>query len=126
MTCKGHGRVAKLTHYDVKLLVHVDPKSASGRTRPMASLITLLLVVEGWLDQLERVGFWCAFRIIRPKDNMLIAERRQSLALIKMSAGKFLRLPESWKKYRDLQTDRREKGGIATEGKNLDQRSEVG
>src|SRR5207245_4102154 len=31
------------------------------------------LVVEGWLDQLERARFWCAFRIIRPKDNMLIA-----------------------------------------------------
>src|SRR2546425_4073648 len=23
-----------------------------------------LLVVEGWLDQLERVRFWCAFRIV--------------------------------------------------------------
>ena len=92
----------------------------------MASLVTLLLVVEGWLDQLERVGFWCAFRIIRPKDKMLIAECRQSLALIEMPAGKLLRLPESWEKYRDLQTDRCEKGSIATEGKNLDQRSEVG
>jgi hypothetical protein len=89
-------------------------------------LITLLLVVEGWLDQLERVGFWCTFRIIRPKDNMLIAERRQSLALIEIPAEKLLRLPESWEKYRDLQTDRREKGSIASEGKNLDQRSEVG
>src|SRR5438034_157822 len=27
------------------------------------------LVVEGWLDHLERVRFWCAFRIIRPKGN---------------------------------------------------------
>jgi YbgC/YbaW family acyl-CoA thioester hydrolase len=75
------------------------------------------LVIEGWLDQLERVRFWCAFRIIRPKDNMLIAECRQSLALIEMPAGKLLRLPESWEKYRDLQTDRREKGSIATKGK---------
>jgi hypothetical protein len=62
----------------------------------MASLITLLLVVEGWLDQLERVGFWRAFPIILPKDNMLIAECRQSLALIEMPAGKLRRLPESW------------------------------
>jgi hypothetical protein len=31
---------------------------------------------------------------------MLIAECRQSLALIEMPAGKLLRLPESWEKYR--------------------------
>jgi len=58
------------------------------------------LVVESWLERLERVRFWCAFRIIRPKDNMLIAECRQSLALIQMPVGKLLRLPESWKKSR--------------------------
>ena len=58
------------------------------------------LVIEGWLDQLERARFWCAFRIARPKDSMLIAECRQSLALIEMPAGKLLRLPESWEKYR--------------------------
>jgi hypothetical protein len=30
----------------------------------------------------------------------LIAECRQSLALIEMPAGKLLRLPASWEKYR--------------------------
>jgi YbgC/YbaW family acyl-CoA thioester hydrolase len=59
------------------------------------------LVVEGWLDRLERVRFWCAFRIVRPKDDVLIAECRQSLALIEMPAATLLRLPESWEKYRD-------------------------
>src|SRR5918997_1961508 len=29
------------------------------------------LVVEGWLDRLERVRFWCAFRITRPADDTL-------------------------------------------------------
>jgi YbgC/YbaW family acyl-CoA thioester hydrolase len=58
------------------------------------------LVIEGWLDRLERVRFWCAFRIVRPKDDVLIAECRQSLALIEMPAGTVLRLPESWEKYR--------------------------
>jgi YbgC/YbaW family acyl-CoA thioester hydrolase len=58
------------------------------------------LVIEGWLDRLERVRFWCAFRVIRPKDNVLIAECRQSLALIEMPAAKLLRLPEDWDKYR--------------------------
>ncbi|PYK67737.1 MAG: acyl-CoA thioesterase, partial [Verrucomicrobia bacterium] len=60
------------------------------------------LVIEGWLDHVERARFWCAFRITRSKDNALIAECRQSLALIAMPTGKLLRLPESWKKYRNL------------------------
>lgn len=63
------------------------------------------LIVEGWLDRLERLRFWCAFRIVRPKDNVLIAECRQSLALIEMPAGTLLRLPESWEKYRDLEAN---------------------
>ncbi len=58
------------------------------------------LVVEGWLDRLERVRFWCAFRILRPQDNALIAECRQMLALIEMPAAKLLRLPADWEKYR--------------------------
>ena len=58
------------------------------------------LLVEGWLDQLERVRFWCAFRIVRPQDEALIAECRQMLALVEMPAAKLLRLPEEWEKYR--------------------------
>ena len=63
------------------------------------------LVVEGWLDRLDRVRFWCAFRIVRPRDNVLIAECRQSLALIEMPAGTLLRLPESWEKYRNSEAN---------------------
>ena len=59
-----------------------------------------LLMVEGWLDQLEWARFWCAFRIVRPKDDALISECRQTLALIEMPVGKLLRLPEEWEKYR--------------------------
>ena len=58
------------------------------------------LLVEGWLDQLERVRFWCAFRIVRTRDEALIAECRQMLALVEMPAAKLLRLPEKWEKYR--------------------------
>ena len=61
------------------------------------------LVIEGWLDQVERARFWCAFHIIRPEDDALIAECRQMLALIETPAGKLLRLPDSWEKYRTLQ-----------------------
>lgn len=57
------------------------------------------LVIEGWLDQVERARFWCAFRIMRPQDHTLIAECRQMLALIEMPTGKLLRLPEHWKTY---------------------------
>ena len=32
------------------------------------------LVVEGWLDRLERVRFWCGFQIKRPADGTLIAD----------------------------------------------------
>ncbi len=58
------------------------------------------LVVNGWLDRVERVRFWCAFRITRSGDESLIAECRQTLAIIEMPSAKLLRLPESWDKYR--------------------------
>lgn len=59
------------------------------------------LVVDGWLDRLERVRFWCAFRVVRPVDETLIAECRQMLALIQMPEGKLLRLPDDWDRYRN-------------------------
>lgn len=56
------------------------------------------LTVEGWLDRLDRVRFWCAFRVVR-KD-VLIAECRQMLALVQMPSAKLSPLPESWDRYR--------------------------
>jgi YbgC/YbaW family acyl-CoA thioester hydrolase len=58
------------------------------------------LTIEGWLDQLDRVRFWCAFKIIRPSDETLIAECRQMLAIIQMPDAKLLRVPEDWDRYR--------------------------
>jgi YbgC/YbaW family acyl-CoA thioester hydrolase len=58
------------------------------------------LVIEAWLDRVERVRFWCAFQITRPADNVVIAQCRQMLALIEMPEGKLLRLPEQWEEYR--------------------------
>jgi YbgC/YbaW family acyl-CoA thioester hydrolase len=57
------------------------------------------LVIDGWLDRVERARFWCAFRIKRPEDDTLIAECRQMLALIEMPTGKLLRLPEHWETH---------------------------
>jgi YbgC/YbaW family acyl-CoA thioester hydrolase len=58
------------------------------------------LVVEGWLDRLDRARFWCAFQIVRPSDGVLIAECRQMLAIIQMPEAKLLRLPDDWDRYR--------------------------
>lgn len=58
------------------------------------------LVVEGWLDRVDRVRFWCAFQVLRPADGALIATCRQMLAVIQMPEGKLLRLPEDWENYR--------------------------
>lgn len=59
------------------------------------------LVVEGWLDRVERARFWCAFQIVRPSDGTLIATCRQLLALVQMPEGSVIRLPNEWEKYRD-------------------------
>jgi YbgC/YbaW family acyl-CoA thioester hydrolase len=58
------------------------------------------LLIEGWLDRVERVRFWCGFKIVRPTDEVRIADCRQMLALVQMPAGKLLRLPSDWEKYR--------------------------
>ena len=58
------------------------------------------LRIDGWLDRLERVRFWCAFQIKRIGDDALIAECRQMLALLQMPEAKLLRLPEEWDRYR--------------------------
>ena len=58
------------------------------------------LVIEGWVDQLERVRFWCAFKIVRTSDETLIAECRQMLAIIQMPEAKLLRVPDDWDRYR--------------------------
>ena len=58
------------------------------------------LAVDGWLDKVDRVRFWCAFRILRPADNALIAECRQMLAIIQMPEAKLLRVPDDWDRYR--------------------------
>ena len=60
------------------------------------------LVVEGRLEEIARVRFWCAFRIVRPADDTLIAQCRQALALVQMPGAKILSLPESWDHYRTL------------------------
>ena len=59
-----------------------------------------ILIVDGWLDKVDRARFWCAFRITRKSDDALIAESRQMLALVQMPEAKLLRLPEDWERFR--------------------------
>ncbi len=61
------------------------------------------LVIDGWLDSVERMRFWCAFEVRRPDDNTLIVQARQMLALVQMPGGKPIRLPADWpEKYAHL------------------------
>ncbi|CAN5587740.1 hypothetical protein BH20VER3_BH20VER3_18950 [soil metagenome] len=68
------------------------------------------LRIEGWLDRLERVRFWCGFQIRRISDEVLIAESRQMLALVQMPEAKLLRLPAAWEQYRGLEAIAPERG----------------
>ncbi|MBA2623833.1 MAG: acyl-CoA thioesterase [Chthoniobacterales bacterium] len=78
--------------YPVVVRTEIDYRRAAG--------LGDKLVVEGWLDRVERVRFWCAFRITRPHDDTLIAECRQTLAIVEMPSAKLLRLPDDWDNYR--------------------------
>src|SRR2546423_6633486 len=60
------------------------------------------LTIDGWLERLERVRFWCAFEIKRVADGALIADCRQMLAIVQMPAAKLLRLPDEWERFREL------------------------
>lgn len=84
--------MAKTQQYPVVVRTEIDYKHAAK--------LGDRLVIEGWLDDLQRARFWCAFRITRPLDGSVIADCRQTLALIEMPAAKLLPLPPSWEKYR--------------------------
>src|SRR5438270_13867914 len=84
--------MAKTQKYPVVIRTEIDYRRAAK--------LGDRLVIDGWLDQLQRVRFWCAFRITRPADDALISECRQTLALIEMPAAKLLPLPADWEKYR--------------------------
>lgn len=60
-----------------------------------------VLVIKGWLAEWGKARFWCQFEVFRGEELLLTA--RQSLALVKMPAGKIQRLPDlSEKKCSEL------------------------
>src|SRR6185503_17045279 len=54
----GLAQMADNQKYPVVVRTEIDYRSAAR--------LGDRLVIEGWLDQLERVRFWCAFQITRP------------------------------------------------------------
>src|SRR5471030_1521738 len=62
----GLAQMAKEQRYPVVVRTEIDYRQAAK--------LGDRLVVEDWLDRLERVRFWCAFRVLRPADERLIAE----------------------------------------------------
>lgn len=54
------------------------------------------LTIRGWLDELSRARFWCAFEMVREEDGAVLMSARQALALVEMPHGKPLRLPAEW------------------------------
>ena len=88
----GLSQMAETQKYPVVVRTEIDYRRAAK--------LGDKLVVEGWLDRLERVRFWCAFQIVRPADGTLIADCRQMLAIIQMPEAKLLRVPDDWDRYR--------------------------
>ncbi len=56
-----------------------------------------VLRIEGSLSKVEKVRFWCEFKVIRQSDEAVLVNCVQSLALVKMPEGKPQRLPKEWK-----------------------------
>jgi YbgC/YbaW family acyl-CoA thioester hydrolase len=88
----GLAQMAETQKYPVVVRTEIDYRRAAK--------LGDKLTIEGWLDRLERVRFWCAFKITRPADETLIAECRQMLAIIQMPEAKLLRVPDDWDRYR--------------------------
>jgi YbgC/YbaW family acyl-CoA thioester hydrolase len=88
----GLAQMAETQKYPVVVRTEIDYRRAAK--------LGDALTIEGWLDRLERVRFWCAFKIVRPADDTLIAECRQMLAIIQMPEAKLLRVPDEWDRYR--------------------------
>ncbi len=67
------------------------------------------LHVHGYLELIERMRFWCAFRVTDPVGELLYVSCRQSLALVQAPAMKLVRLPTDWpEKYPQLCQRKRE------------------
>ncbi len=66
------------------------------------------LVVNGWLESVERTRFWCGFEVVRPADSTLLVQCRQMLAVVQMPGARPMRVPAEWSvKFPHLRVQRR-------------------
>jgi YbgC/YbaW family acyl-CoA thioester hydrolase len=84
----GLAEMARSGVYPVVVRTEIDYKRTAG--------LGDKLVVDGRLESVERMRFWCAFDVRRTSDDALIVQSRQMLAVIKMPEGKPVRLPAEW------------------------------
>ncbi len=80
--------MARSQQYPVVVRTEIDYK------RP--AVLGDVLAVDGWLERVERIRFWCAFTITRPSDGAVLIRCRQMLALVQMPTGRPIRLPDAW------------------------------
>ena len=81
--------MARSQQYPVVVRTEIDYK------RPATLGDTL--IIDGWLERLERIRFWCGFTIKRKGgDGTVLVSCRQMLALVQMPAGKPVRMSEEW------------------------------
>ncbi len=80
--------MAQSKQYPVVVRTEIDYK------RP--AVLGDVLAIDGWLERVERIRFWCAFTITRPSDGALLIRCRQMLALVQMPTGRPIRLPDTW------------------------------
>ena len=57
-----------------------------------------VILIRGWLDELERARFRCRFEVRRAADEELLVTCRQVLALVEMPRARPLRLPAEWRR----------------------------
>ena len=79
-------RMMQVQQYPVVVRTEIDYK------RP--GLLGDVLAVDGWLERVERIRFWCGFTITRPSDGALLVRCRQMLAMVQLPAGRPIRLPD--------------------------------
>jgi YbgC/YbaW family acyl-CoA thioester hydrolase len=80
--------MARTAQYPVLVRTEIDYKRSAG--------LGDRLLVNGWLESVERSRFWCAFEVRRKSDDLLICTCRQMLALVQMPSAKVMRLPDDW------------------------------
>ena len=55
------------------------------------------LLVEGWLEEVERLRFWVGFRILRPADDSLLITCRQRMVSIRTPENRPIHPPADWR-----------------------------